>query len=247
MDKSCPATDWLRLAPQYLDSFLTKRQIEQFERYLRDLLEWNAKFNLTAIRDPEEIRIKHFLDSLTVVKASGDLNGKTLVDVGTGAGFPGIPLKIAFPELELTLIDSVGKKLKFCEHVCASFGWTNVIIRHARVEDAGHDAALRESYDFAVARAVTQLPALCEYLMPFIKIGGKMIAQKSAACDPEIAASRVAIAALGGQFHSKITVSIPIESDENAGERALIVIQKNTPTPKLYPRQPGTPTRKPLS
>ena len=247
MDTSCPATDWLRLVPQYLGGYLTERQIEQFERYLRDILEWNAKFNLTAIRNPEEIRVKHFLDSLTVVKASGDLNGKALVDVGTGAGFPGIPLKIAFPELALTLIDSVRKKLKFCEHVCASFGWTNVTIRHARVEDAGHDAALRESYDFAVARAVTQLPALCEYLLPFVKIGGKMIAQKSAACDPEIAASRAAIAALGGQFQSKIAVNIPIESNENAGARALIVIQKNAPTPKLYPRQPGTPTRKPLS
>ena len=229
--------------PDWLD----ERQTDQFDRYLNEILEWNAKFNLTAIRKPEEIRVKHFLDSLTVAKASGDLNGKSLVDVGTGAGFPGIPLKIAYPELKLTLIDSVGKKLRFCEHVCARFGWTDVTFRHARVEDAAREAALREAYDFAVARAVTQLPALCEYLIPFVKIGGKMIAQKSADCEHEIEAARAAIAALGGRFEAKIAVEIPIAGDENAGKRALVVIRKISPTPQIYPRQAGTPTRNPLS
>lgn len=156
-------------AQPFLGFPLAPSQLDQFERFLSEILEWNAKFNLTAIRDPESIRVKHFLDSLTVALATGDLNRKTLADVGTGAGFPGIPLKIAFPELKLTLIDSIGKKLKFCERVCALFGWTDVATLHARAEDAGRMPQLRERQDFAVARAVTRLPVLCEYLMPLVR------------------------------------------------------------------------------
>ena len=180
-------------AQPFLGFHLTPSQLDQFERFLSEILEWNAKFNLTAIRDPESIRVKHFLDSLTVAIGTGDLNRKTLADVGTGGGFPGIPLKIAFPELKLTLIDSIGKKLKFCERVCALFGWTDVVTLHARAEDAGRMAQLRERQDFAVARAVTRLPVLCEYLMPLVTVGGAMLAQKSADCDEEIVSAKKAI------------------------------------------------------
>ena len=232
-------------AQPFLGFPLAPSQLDQFERFLSEILEWNAKFNLTAIRDPESIRVKHFLDSLTVALATGDLNRKTLADVGTGAGFPGIPLKIAFPELKLTLIDSIGKKLKFCERVCALFGWTDVATLHARVEDAGRMPQLRERQDFAVARAVTRLPVLCEYLMPLVTVGGAMLAQKSAGCGEEIADAETAIALLGGTFEINHQFDLPGLAGD-AAARVLVVIRKRSSTPARYPRQAGTPLRKPL-
>lgn len=232
-------------AQPFLGFPLAPSQLDQFERFLSEILEWNAKFNLTAIRDPESIRVKHFLDSLTVALATGDLNRKTLADVGTGAGFPGIPLKIAFPELKLTLIDSIGKKLKFCERVCALFGWTDVVTLHARAEDAGRMAQLRERQDFAVARAVTRLPVLCEYLMPLVTVGGAMLAQKSADCDEEIVSAKKAITLLGGAFESSLRFELPGSGGETSG-RALVVICKRSSTPAAYPRQAGVPLKKPL-
>lgn len=232
-------------AQPFLGFPLAPSQLDQFERFLSEILEWNAKFNLTAIRDPESIRVKHFLDSLTVALATGDLNRKTLADVGTGAGFPGIPLKIAFPELKLTLIDSIGKKLKFCERVCALFGWTDVATLHARAEDAGRMPQLRERQDFAVARAVTRLPVLCEYLMPLVTVGGAMLAQKSAGCGEEIVSAKKAITLLGGAFESNRRFELPGAGDETSG-RALVVIRKRSSTPAAYPRQAGIPLKKPL-
>ena len=232
-------------AQPFLGFPLAPSQLDQFERFLSEILEWNAKFNLTAIRDPESIRVKHFLDSLTVAIGTGDLNRKTLADVGTGGGFPGIPLKIAFPELKLTLIDSIGKKLKFCERVCALFGWTDVVTLHARAEDAGRMAQLRERQDFAVARAVTRLPVLCEYLMPLVTVGGAMLAQKSADCDEEIVSAKKAITLLGGAFESSLRFELPGSGGETSG-RALVVIRKRSSTPAAYPRQAGVPLKKPL-
>lgn len=232
-------------AQPFLGFPLAPSQLDQFERFLSEILEWNAKFNLTAIRDPESIRVKHFLDSLTVALATGDLNRKTLADVGTGAGFPGIPLKIAFPELKLTLIDSIGKKLKFCERVCALFGWTDVATLHARAEDAGRMPQLRERQDFAVARAVTRLPVLCEYLMPLVTVGGAMLAQKSAGCGEEIVSAKKAITLLGGAFESSLRFELPGSGGETSG-RALVVIRKRSSTPAAYPRQAGVPLKKPL-
>ena len=240
-----PLNELATAAQPFLGFHLTPSQLDQFERFLSEILEWNAKFNLTAIRDPESIRVKHFLDSLTVALATGDLNRKTLADVGTGGGFPGIPLKIAFPELKLTLIDSIGKKLKFCERVCALFGWTDVVTLHARAEDAGRMPQLRERQDFAVARAVTRLPVLCEYLMPLVTVGGAMLAQKSADCDEEIVSAKKAITLLGGAFESSLRFELPGSGGETSG-RALVVIRKRSSTPAAYPRQAGVPLKKPL-
>lgn len=240
-----PLNELATAAQPFLGFHLTPSQLDQFERFLSEILEWNAKFNLTAIRDPESIRVKHFLDSLTVAIGTGDLNRKTLADVGTGGGFPGIPLKIAFPELKLTLIDSIGKKLKFCERVCALFGWTDVVTLHARAEDAGRMAQLRERQDFAVARAVTRLPVLCEYLMPLVTVGGAMLAQKSADCDEEIVSAKKAITLLGGTFESSLRFELPGSGGETSG-RALVVIRKRSSTPAAYPRQAGVPLKKPL-
>ena len=240
-----PLNELATAAQPFLGFHLTPSQLDQFERFLSEILEWNAKFNLTAIRDPESIRVKHFLDSLTVEIGTGDLNRKTLADVGTGGGFPGIPLKIAFPELKLTLIDSIGKKLKFCERVCALFGWTDVVTLHARAEDAGRMAQLRERQDFAVARAVTRLPVLCEYLMPLVTVGGAMLAQKSADCDEEIVSAKKAITLLGGAFESSLRFELPGSGGETSG-RALVVIRKRSSTPAAYPRQAGVPLKKPL-
>ena len=240
-----PLNELATAAQPFLGFHLTPSQLDQFERFLSEILEWNAKFNLTAIRDPESIRVKHFLDSLTVAIGTGDLNRKALADVGTGGGFPGIPLKIAFPELKLTLIDSIGKKLKFCERVCALFGWTDVVTLHARAEDAGRMAQLRERQDFAVARAVTRLPVLCEYLMPLVTVGGAMLAQKSADCDEEIVSAKKAITLLGGAFESSLRFELPGSGGETSG-RALVVIRKRRSTPAAYPRQAGVPLKKPL-
>lgn len=240
-----PLNELATAAQPFLGFHLTPSQLDQFERFLSEILEWNAKFNLTAIRDPESIRVKHFLDSLTVAIGTGDLNRKTLADVGTGGGFPGIPLKIAFPELKLTLIDSIGKKLKFCERVCALFGWTDVVTLHTRAEDAGRMAQLRERQDFAVARAVTRLPVLCEYLMPLVTVGGAMLAQKSADCDEEIVSAKKAITLLGGAFESSLRFELPGSGGETSG-RALVVIRKRSSTPAAYPRQAGVPLKKPL-
>ncbi len=240
-----PLNELATAAQPFLGFHLTPSQLDQFERFLSEILEWNAKFNLTAIRDPESIRVKHFLDSLTVAIGTGDLNRKALADVGTGGGFPGIPLKIAFPELKLTLIDSIGKKLKFCERVCALFGWTDVVTLHARAEDAGRMPQLRERQDFAVARAVTRLPVLCEYLMPLVTVGGAMLAQKSADCDEEIVSAKKAITLLGGAFESSLRFELPGSGGETSG-RALVVIRKRRSTPAAYPRQAGVPLKKPL-
>lgn len=233
---------WTTHLTDYLPASLTETQLATFGLYLNEIIDWNARLNLTAIREPDEIRVKHFFDSLTIARGTGDLNGKTLVDVGTGAGFPGIPLKIAFPDLKLTLIDSVGKKLKFCEQLCAKLNLRDVSIVHARAEDAGQDSNLRESFDYAVARAVTVLPVLCEYLLPLVKVGGAMIAQKNAACDHEIRAVHSALPLLGAESAEKIALHLPY----GLGDRALVRIRKTSMTAPAYPRQAGTPKRAPL-
>src|SRR5919109_2427211 len=156
----------------------TNQQIESLVQYEKELLEWNQKFNLTAIRDSESIRTKHFLDSFSCVLAWKTSSPHQLIDVGTGAGFPGIPLKILYPNLKLTLIESVGKKAKFCQHLVDVLNLKNVDVIHARAEDVGQDSKHRENYDWAVARAVANLSLLSEYLLPLVKVGGSMLAQK---------------------------------------------------------------------
>jgi len=233
---------WVKYALEYLNISLSVYQQEQFAVYEQLLLEWNEKFNLTAVRDAEGIRIKHFFDSLTCTKALGDLNGKSLADIGTGAGFPGIPLKIIYPEMNLLLADATGKKVNFCQHVIQTLGLKKSSALQARAEEMGLSREHREKYDAVTARAVARLPILCEYLLPLVKIGGAMLAQKGETAAEELAQSKNAIRILGGKNQSIISVSLPLFEDR----RYLVLIQKASATPNNYPRRTGLPSQKPI-
>jgi 16S rRNA (guanine527-N7)-methyltransferase len=203
----------------------------------------SSRFNLTAIREAEAIRTKHFLDSLTCVMAWRDTPPTRLIDIGTGAGFPGIPLKILYPALHLTLVESVGKKAEFCRHVVRTLGLEGVTVVTARAEEVGQDPAHRQKYDWAVARAVAGLPVLVEYLLPLVKIGGHALAQKGESGPVEAHAAQQAIHLLGGTFRQLIPVALPGVADD----RYLIVIDKTAATPPQYPRPTGVPNKKPLA
>jgi 16S rRNA (guanine527-N7)-methyltransferase len=220
---------------------LTGRQVTALNTYEKELLEWNRKFNLTAIRDSESIRTKHFLDSFSCVLA-WKVPPNFLVDVGTGAGFPGIPLKILYPNLKLTLVESVGKKAMFCEHVVRLLGLEQVEMVHARAEELGQNPHHREKYDWAVARAVANLNVLSEYLIPLVRIGGGMLAQKGESGPAEAQSSEVAMKLLGGKLKQLIPVNLPGVADD----RYLVVVEKVAATPPKYPRKPGIPMKQPL-
>lgn len=221
---------------------LSNAQLEAFAVYERELLAWNARFNLTAIRDPQGIRIKHFLDSLSCVLAWEAGPPETLVDVGTGAGLPGLPLKILYPHLRLTLVESINKKAGFCRHMVETLGLREVSVVTARVEDLGRLPEHRERYDWAVARAVASLPVLCEYLLPLVRVGGAMLAQKGESGPEELEQSARALSLLGGRALSPIPVALPNISEA----RWLIVAEKVAPTPETYPRRAGVPAKSPL-
>jgi 16S rRNA (guanine527-N7)-methyltransferase len=210
--------------------------------YEKELLAWNQKFNLTAIRDVESIRTKHFLDSFSCVLAWKASPPDRLIDVGTGAGFPGIPLKILYPNMELALVESVGKKAAFCEHIVNVLGLEDVEVIHARAEDIGQDTNLREEYDWAVARAVANLNVLSEYLIPLVKVGGHMLAQKGENAPTEAQSAEKAIEILGGKLEQLIPVNLPGVVDD----RYLVVVEKIAATPPNYPRKPGVPAKQPL-
>lgn len=229
-------------AQQLLNVRLSGAQVDSFRLYEQELMTWNEKFNLTAIRDIEQIRNKHFLDSLTCVLAWGDKRPKSLIDVGTGAGFPGIPLKIIFPSLRLTLVESVGKKTKFCQHLVDILKLEHVEIIQDRAEVLGQNLKYREKFDWAVARAVANLPVLVEYLLPLVRLGGGVIAQKGESGPAESQKATRAIQILGGTFRQLLPVTIPGVVEE----RYLVIIDKNARTPKLYPRRPGIPAKQPL-
>jgi len=210
--------------------------------YERELLDWNQKFNLTAIRDVESIRTKHFLDSYSCVLAWKEHPPLRLVDIGTGAGFPGIPLKIIYPNMHLTLVESVGKKAMFCQHVVRALELKDVEIIQSRAEDFGQKPEHRESYDWAVARAVANLNVLSEYLLPLVKAGGNMLAQKGENAHAEAQSAEKAMEVLGGKLKPLIPVHLPGIADE----RYLVVVEKVAATPKNYPRKAGIPTKSPL-
>jgi 16S rRNA (guanine527-N7)-methyltransferase len=221
---------------------LTNRQVTAFTTYEQELLSWNEKFNLTAIREPEAIRTKHFLDSLTVL---GELNRPTpecLVDVGTGAGFPGIPLKIMLPELKLTLVESVGKKAEFCRHVVEVLNLKDVVVLNLRAEEMGQMAQHRAQYDWAVARAVSSMPVLAEYLLPLVRLGGGMLAQKGENAHAELQQAEKAFRILGGNLRRITPVMLPGVVEE----RYIVVVDKKATTPAQYPRRAGLPAKKPL-
>lgn len=227
---------------QLLNIRLTDSQINAFKTYETELVTWNDKFNLTAIRDREQIRSKHFLDSLTCILAWGENKPNNLIDIGTGAGFPGIPLKILYPNLKLTLVESIGKKTKFCYHMVNILSLTNVKIVQDRAEVLGQNLVFREKYDWAVARAVANLPVLAEYLIPLVKLGGGVIAQKGESGPAEAQKAGNAIRILGGSLSQLLPVAIPGVVEE----RYLVIINKIARTPKNYPRRTGIPTKLPL-
>ena len=210
--------------------------------YEKELLEWNSRMNLTAIRESDSIRTKHFLDSFSCLLALKDLPPRNLIDIGTGAGFPGIPLKIILPKLKLTLVESVEKKANFCSHITEKLGLERVSVLVAPAEEVGQQAEHRQKYDWAVARSVAGLPVLVEYLLPLVKVGGRVLAQKGESAPMEAHAAENAMKLLGGQLHQLIPVILPGVVEE----RFLIVIDKIAATPLAYPRRTGIPAKRPL-
>lgn len=221
---------------------LTPRQVRAFRDYEQVLMLWNEKFNLTAIRDAEGIRTKHFLDSLSTLLELKDPVPETLVDVGTGAGFPGIPLKIALPDLRLTLVESVGKKCDFLRHTISLLKLDNVEVVTLRAEDVGQIPQYREHYDWAVARAVSSMPVLAEYLLPLVRVGGGVLAQKGENAHAEVQSAERALQILGGNLRKLRLVTLPGVADE----RHLVVLDKKAATPSQFPRRAGLPSKKPL-
>lgn len=231
-----------RDALQLFGISLSARQITQLTVYERELLAWNQKFNLTAIRDVQGIRTKHFLDSMSCCLAWREQAPRRLVDVGTGAGFPGIVLKILYPSMRLTLVESVGKKANFCRHIIQTLGLEDVEVLAKRAEEVGQNSKHREKYDWAVARAVANLPVLAEYLLPLVRVGGGILAQKGESGPAEAQAAENALKLLGGQMRQLI----PIELPGVVEERYLILIDKSAATPPAYPRKAGMAAKKPL-
>jgi len=221
---------------------LTGRQVMSLITYERELMDWNQKFNLTAIREMEAIRTKHFLDSFSCVLAWKANPPTRLVDVGTGAGFPGLPLKILYPNLQLTLVESVGKKAMFCQHITRVLGLDGVDVIQARAETLGQDPKHREAYDWAVARAVAQMNVLSEFLLPLVKVGGMMLAQKGESGPAEAQSAEGAMKLLGGRLKQVMQVNLPGVADD----RFLVLVEKTAATPPKYPRKPGVPAKTPL-
>jgi 16S rRNA (guanine527-N7)-methyltransferase len=235
----------------YLNSLnisLPAESYEKLETYYHMVVEKNKVMNLTAITDEEEFALKHFADSLSVINAFPEFaekasSGKcSLIDVGTGAGFPGIPLKIAFPELKLTLLDSLQKRVNFLNEVITELRLTGIDAIHSRAEDGASDRALREHFDFAVSRAVAALPVLSEYCIPFVKKGGFFISYKSADIDEELSTSQRAVKLLGGKVRDCRKITLP-ESDIG---RSFVIIEKINSTPKAYPRKAASIKKEPL-
>ena len=225
-----------------LEIQLTDRQLEQFELYYDMLIEKNKVMNLTAITEFDEVIKKHFIDSLSIVMAVDPEDISRLIDVGTGAGFPGIPLKIAFPDIEITLMDSLSKRIRFLQEVIDQLGLKKIEAVHARAEDLAHDRKYRQKYDVCVSRAVANLSVLAEYCLPFVEEGGLFISYKGQDVTAECKKSERAIEKLGGIMADVVLFDLP-DSDIS---HSLVVIEKEYSTPKIYPRKAGTPEKKPL-
>lgn len=221
---------------------LSDKQIEQFLIYYEMLVEWNEVMNLTAITEYEEVMKKHFLDSITLNQAFDVTKECTVIDVGCGAGFPGLALKIAYPNLKITLLDSLNKRINFLNAVIDKLGLTDIETVHGRAEDFAKAGKLRETFDVAVSRAVANLSTLSEYCLPYVKIGGYFIPYKSEKVREEIEAAGKALSILGGSLEKKIEFTLP----DTDYYRNLLLIKKNKPTPNKYPRKAGLPSKEPI-
>jgi len=230
---------------QLLGFDLTPPQVNAFRLYAAELTAWNEKFNLTAIKNPVGVEIKHFADSLSclsVIRQTINDKRRSLMDIGTGAGFPGIPLKIVCPDLRLTLVESVGKKVTFLEYVVGKLELKEVTVIKGRAEEVGQHRDHRERYDWVVARAVAEMPILLEYLLPLVKVGGKALAQKGENAPMEAQGAERAAKILGGALSRVTAVELPGIVEP----RYLVVFDKVAATPKKYPRRPGLPNKQPL-
>ncbi|AKL97368.1 ribosomal RNA small subunit methyltransferase G [Clostridium aceticum] len=221
---------------------LSEKQIDQLLTYKDILLEWNKKMNLTAIEDEQEVIIKHFLDSISCIKVQQLKNNGKAIDVGTGAGFPGIPLKVIFPQLKVTLLDSLNKRINFLKEVCLQLELEDMEFVHGRAEDFGQDKGHREVYDYAVARAVAPLNILVEYCLPFVKVGGFFVCQKGKALDEELLEGKRAIEVLGGKVVDQQHITLPFSDITHS----ILVIEKIKQIPTKYPRKAGKPSKNPL-
>ena len=227
---------------EQLPVILNQEQEEKFILYYELLVQWNEVMNLTAITEFNEVLKKHFIDSLSLIRAVPELEEKklSLIDVGTGAGFPGIPLKIAYPGLKVTLLDSLNKRIKFLNEVIDALGLTEIYTVHGRAEDLARMPEYREQFDLCVSRAVANLSTLAEYCLPFVRLGGKFISYKSGECENEVAAAKSAIFLLGGKVEDVYKFSI------GEAQRAFISLTKANGTSKKYPRKAGMPSKNPL-
>jgi 16S rRNA (guanine527-N7)-methyltransferase len=234
-----------KLAQEFFDLSgitLNAHQLVLFKQYGDELVAWNTRYNLTAIRDTEKMRVKHFLDSLSAFLAMRGDSVERVIDVGTGAGFPGLPLKILCPGMKLTLVESVGKKVMFCHHIVETLGLKDVTVLHTRAETLGQDEEHREKYDWALARAVAVMPVLLEYLLPLARVGGQVLAMKGETAPAEAQVAEKAAQILGGHLRQLMAVTLPGVVDE----RYLVVVDKVAATPEKYPRRVGMPLKRPL-
>jgi 16S rRNA (guanine527-N7)-methyltransferase len=221
---------------------LTPYQLSLFEEYEEQLDRWNERYSLTAIHEPEKVRVKHFLDSFSPMLVMMNTPVNKIIDIGTGAGFPGIPLKILLPETEVVLVDSVNKKTEFCNHIIDRLKLKGITAIHERVENLARESNFREQFDWAVARAVAQLATLSEYMLPFVKVGGRMLAMKGDQGPFETQKAAPAISLLGGELQQVKRLTLPGVTED----RFLITIEKKVTTPEKYPRRVGVPSKKPL-
>ena len=229
----------LENAAKQIEIELTKKQIEKFYNYMNLLLEWNEKINLTAIIEPREVILKHFVDSLTIAKYIKE--NEKLIDVGTGAGFPGIPLSIVKENTDIVLLDSLNKRINFLEEIKQNLKLENITTIHGRAEEFGKNKKERETYDIATSRAVAPLNILLEYLLPLVKVGGKAICMKGSNIE-EIENAKNALEILGGKIEKIEEITLP-NSDI---KRNIIIVKKVKNTPSKYPRKPGTPSKEPI-